>query len=324
MKGKFSKLVFAVVLVCIAGLATPSIAEKEEGRKAPKSRSKEKPLSLSEYVGKDESGRGTITFNFDNVDVRLVIKLVSDITGKNFIVHDAVRGPVTVISPKKIPVSDSLKALGTILELRGYAMVPDGDFIKIIPKQQAVQGHSDFRTAEEASERAPEYTVVTKIVPLQYANPKDLQYTLQSLAGKYSKILCLQSARALIITDTASSVERLEKIAMALDKKGNGGDLRTLIGTVSEKTGKSFVLGKEVRGTITLLTRTELPEGKELESLKTILDVYGFKMEPEGELIKVVLDPSKRMEEHPPEPRRPESAGEKSAEKEPRRRQRED
>jgi general secretion pathway protein D len=43
-----------------------------------------------------------ITMNFQNVDIPVLAKFISEITGKNFLVDESVRGKVTIISPSKV------------------------------------------------------------------------------------------------------------------------------------------------------------------------------------------------------------------------------
>src|SRR5690554_5088153 len=52
------------------------------------------------------SGDNLVALDFDNVDLRVLIKYVSEITGQNYVVDDKVRGRVTLISPTKIPVAE--------------------------------------------------------------------------------------------------------------------------------------------------------------------------------------------------------------------------
>ena len=40
-----------------------------------------------------------ITMNFQNVDIPVLAKFISEITGKNFLVDESVRGKITIISP---------------------------------------------------------------------------------------------------------------------------------------------------------------------------------------------------------------------------------
>jgi len=50
---------------------------------------------------KKETSKKYVTIDFDNVDIGVLVKFVSELTGKNFIIDDKVRGKVTIISPKK-------------------------------------------------------------------------------------------------------------------------------------------------------------------------------------------------------------------------------
>ena len=63
----------------------------------------------------------------------MLVKFVSELTGKNFIIDDKVKGKVTIISPKKIPLEDVYKVFLSVLEVNGFTVVPAGNMIKIIP-----------------------------------------------------------------------------------------------------------------------------------------------------------------------------------------------
>jgi general secretion pathway protein D len=45
----------------------------------------------------DNSRQNLITMNFQNVDVSVLAKFISDITGKNFVLDESVRGKVSVV-----------------------------------------------------------------------------------------------------------------------------------------------------------------------------------------------------------------------------------
>lgn len=83
----------------------------------------------------------TIVFNVENVDLRTVIRLVSDLSGTNLIFDERVRGIVTVMTPRPIPASEAMAMLAAILELRGYALVPAGSFFKVTTKEEAVRAN---------------------------------------------------------------------------------------------------------------------------------------------------------------------------------------
>lgn len=78
-----------------------------------------------------------VSLDFDNVDLRVIIKFMSELTGKNFIVDESVKGTATVISPTKIPVDEAYKVLESILLVNGYTIVPEGNMIKVVPIPKA-------------------------------------------------------------------------------------------------------------------------------------------------------------------------------------------
>ena len=67
-----------------------------------------------------------ITMDFQDADLGVVIKFMGELTGKNFLVGDQVRGKVTIISPKKITVREAYKIFESVLEMNGYSAVAGG------------------------------------------------------------------------------------------------------------------------------------------------------------------------------------------------------
>ena len=78
-----------------------------------------------------------VTIDFENVDINLFIKYISELTGKNFIIDKAVRGNVTIVSPTKISVDEAYKVFESVLEVQGFTTVPAGSIIKIVPSADA-------------------------------------------------------------------------------------------------------------------------------------------------------------------------------------------
>lgn len=86
---------------------------------------------------KEESNRQFVEIDFDNVDILLFVKFVSEATGKNFVVDPEVKGKVTIVSPEKIPVDEVYKVFQSVLEVHGFTTVVAGSIIKIVPSSEA-------------------------------------------------------------------------------------------------------------------------------------------------------------------------------------------
>jgi general secretion pathway protein D len=177
----------------------------------------EKPAA---HPGKKEDSKKYVTIDFDNVDIGVLVKFVSELTGKNFIIDDKVKGKVTVISPKKIPINDVYKVFLSILEVNGYTVVPSGDMVKIIPASLAREKSVETRIKNEPG--APDDRMVTQIVSLERANPDEIKRVLDPIISKSSSVLSYPPAGILVITDYLSNIKRLQEIILALDVEGAG------------------------------------------------------------------------------------------------------
>src|SRR5260370_33360461 len=74
-----------------------------------------------------------ITMNFQNVDIPVLAKFISEITGRNFIIDESVRGKVTIISPSKVTPEQAYSIFQSVLQVKGFTTVQPGKVIKIVP-----------------------------------------------------------------------------------------------------------------------------------------------------------------------------------------------
>ena len=164
-----------------------------------------------------------MTLDFDNVEIGVLVKFVSELTGKNFLIDDKVKGKITILSPKKIPLEDVYKVFLSVLEINGFTVVPAGNIIKIIPVSQAKEKSLETRTKKELA--SPEDRMVTQIVALERANPDEIKRILDPIISKTSSVLSYPPAGILVITDYLSNIRRLQEIIAALDVEGAGNQI---------------------------------------------------------------------------------------------------
>jgi len=164
--------------------------------------------------GKSGSQR-YVTIDFNDVDINLFIKYISELTGRNFVVDRAVRGKVTIISPTRISEEDAYRVFESVLEVNGFTTVPSGSITKIVP---AVQARSkSIATIKKAGVRYPEDKVVTQIINLTHADPAEVKKILAPLVSKTSVVIAHSRSGMLIITDVQSNIQRLQEIIKAID-----------------------------------------------------------------------------------------------------------
>jgi general secretion pathway protein D len=161
-----------------------------------------------------------VSIDFNNVDINVFIKFMSELTGTNFIVDQRVKGKVTIISPSKISLQEAYKVFESVLEVHGYTTVQSGELVKIIPSPDARSKSIETKLREEAS--APEDKVVTQLIPLRYANPVEIKRLFTPMVSKSSVILAYPPTNTVIITDVYSNIKRLLKILKEIDITGIG------------------------------------------------------------------------------------------------------
>ena len=165
----------------------------------------------------EEAGR-QVTMDFRDVEIGILVKFIGELTNKNFIVDERVKGKVTVISPTKITVEEAYKVFESILEVHGYATVPAGKVIKVVP---AVEARGKSITTAVGTEIVPAAdTMITQIIPIKYANVREIKTIFTPLVSKESLLVTYEPTNTLIVTDALSNINRLLKILQEVDIAG--------------------------------------------------------------------------------------------------------
>ncbi len=158
-----------------------------------------------------------VNFSFDQVDLRLLVKLVGEITGKRFVLSEVVSGKVTVITPPQIPAEEIYPLFLSILEASGFTVVESGSVHTIIPLPE-----KGLSIAPLAGDGLP-LGLVTKIIAVQHISALELKKVLEGMVrgGKTGALAAFGPTNHLILTDTLDNVIRLERIIAELDKPGS-------------------------------------------------------------------------------------------------------
>jgi general secretion pathway protein D len=156
--------------------------------------------------------------NFQNVDIPVLAKFISEITGKNFIIDESVRGKVTIISPTKVTPEEAYQAFQSALQIKGFTTVQTGKTIKIIPSRNVRSDAPLTESQLPAQSRGDEY--VTRMIKLKNVDASSLVTVVQPMISHDGLVAAYPEDNTLIITDDAYNVERLLKIIGSLDVQG--------------------------------------------------------------------------------------------------------
>jgi len=188
-----------------------------------------------------------IYVNFDQVDIRVMLKTIGEITGINFVVDDSIKGPVTVMSPRKIRLGEIYHVLESILDVKGYAAVPAGagNLVKIIPREEAVKRNLQVRVGSDPLEIPQNDSIVTQIIPLKYADVKEVTEIVKPLLTTGLHISTYPRTNSILVTDTSSNIYHIAKIIQNLDVPG----AKEQVATIALTYASAQVLSEQITQT---------------------------------------------------------------------------
>ena len=165
-----------------------------------------------------QSGRAdgdAVTLNLKDADIGTVIGTISEATGKNFIVDPRVKGKVTVISSKPLKADELYQVFLAVLNVHGFAAVPDGGVIKIVPEVTAKQS-----AIPNATDRDPgigdEY--VTRVIGVDNVAATQLVPILRPLLPQEAHLAAYPGSNVLIASASAANIGRIVELIQRIDR----------------------------------------------------------------------------------------------------------
>lgn len=255
-------------LFLAAALATTSFVRAED------------PAPVSSQQSASETPDG-IVFNFQDADMAAVVKTVSQLTGKNFLLDQRVKGKLTIISSKPVSRAAAYQIFISALKSQGLAAVEGpGDVVKIVPENEARLGAG----VHEGGSPGNSDSYVTQIVPIQYASANQLAASFRQLLEPTGQVYVYAPTNTLIITAPATSVRNILRVIDGIDRPGKNDvtiiplanasamDVAQLVGRLPESQGggadASLSIIPDLR-TNSLLIRADNPA--RLESIRRLV-----------------------------------------------------
>jgi len=153
-----------------------------------------------------------VTLNFVNADIDAVVKAVSEITGRNFVLDPKIKGTVNIISARPIPKSLVYPTLLSALRLQGVAAIEGNGITKLVLESEAKMHGSGVGGAGAGDQ------LTTRVITLRYESASQMINVLRPLITPNNTIAAFPGTNALVITDYAENLRRIERIVASLDQ----------------------------------------------------------------------------------------------------------
>ena len=178
-----------------------------------------RPLTLREEqeLKKDKFGYTgeRLSLNFQNIEVRAVLQLIADFTGKNLVASDTVSGSLT-LRLKNVPWD---QALDIILRSKGLAKRELGNVIMVAPSEEiATREKLELEAQKQITELAP---LQTEYVQVNYAKASEIATLLKaegnSLLSERGNVSVDERTNTLLVRDTAANLAGVRALVVQLD-----------------------------------------------------------------------------------------------------------
>lgn len=198
-------------------------------RAAPKTEAPDQQEELMNELPQFETGveykamspRARVTFNLEDAELPDLVRLISNMTGRRFILPTKLRSiKATVFAPTKVTVAEAYQAFLSVLEVNGFTVVPAGRYLKIVEtnniEQQTIPLYEDGSPVP-ASDR-----YITRIHHLENVSAEDVTNLLARFKSSVGNITSYGPTNMLIITDTGAQIRRMLRLVQAIDVPRSG------------------------------------------------------------------------------------------------------
>ena len=175
-----------------------------------------------------------VVLNFNEVDISTMAKFISDLTGKNFVMDDRVKGKISVFSPAKLSTDEAFNVFTSVLELKGFTIVQAGRVYKIVPIATAKQEGMKIFSGKERG--AVNEAYVARVISLENIASQEAVTFLQPVVSKDGYISAFGPANMLLVVDSSLNIEKVLGILKLIDtsQRREGGEVIFLKNTSAD------------------------------------------------------------------------------------------
>ncbi len=218
----------------IPGLLSPEDVEDRGKTKSNKPSSNEtskeaegefanQEADVSEQSDGDRPAPSELNLNAKDVEITTLVKTISKVTGRNYIVDSGVKGKITIHLPTPVSMDEALRIFDSVLLLKGFTTVPVGDNVwKVIATKSAKT--TTIPIVYESPE-VPSDVLVTQLIRLKHVPATEMQQVMSQFVSKDGGINTFDGTNSLILIDSAANIHRLLELVERLDVPATDQDI---------------------------------------------------------------------------------------------------
>ena len=176
---------------------------------------------------KERAQKGRFSFEFSKAEIMDIVKAISDMTRKNFIIPEKLKSQkITILSPTKITAAEAYQVFLSALSINGITLVKTGKFYKLIESKNAIK--KPIPTCVGPDDVCPSFSeqMVTMLITMKHTEANQISSVLKSLVSKEGELTVFQPSNAIILSEYAPNIARIKRIIKALDQPSFDDELR--------------------------------------------------------------------------------------------------
>jgi type IV pilus assembly protein PilQ len=195
-----------------AGAAAPVVAMAQDRVQPSAAPFSSGPITLSREVATAASFKGKkITIDIQDADIINVIRLIGDVSGKNVVIGEDVKGKVTV-KLKNVPWD---QALDVVLKTKDLGREERGGIIRVVPQAKLdAEREARLKLQDEREKKLP---TTVRLIPVNYAIAKDLTPQVKELLSARGKVTFDSRTNVIIVEDIRDNLDQAERLVRTLD-----------------------------------------------------------------------------------------------------------
>ncbi len=175
------------------------------------------PLTpLAQTVAPPPQATQDVVINMRGADIKDVAEQVSRITGRTLVLDPQVQGQVNVVSAEPLSRNGVWELFLSVLRTSGFAAVRSGNVWRIVPQATVVQSGSSETGRAQSNQQ-----IVTRLIRLRNLPSDQAVRALRPLVSSFGAIEALTDPNAVVVTDYADNIARVQQLAASLDRGGS-------------------------------------------------------------------------------------------------------
>ena len=154
---------------------------------------------------------GGITMNYENVELKVLARIMSELTGRQILIDEGLSGHVTVLSSREVTADEAFEIFKTALSRSGFALRDRGEFLQVVPAPEA---HHDSAIYHRRLSKDESVVVLV----LREGDGAQVLTAIRPLLTDPSQATAYAPGRAIVISDHTEVISRIIELVRRLDR----------------------------------------------------------------------------------------------------------